>query len=441
MESRLNERNDLQDIIDKALSDMAEDAGHPIDLADVNLAELRRRTGLTRSRLRTIQKNGFKVRPHANTGRKAGVTKMTGHERVADELLAKGVTNSSVVYERLVADGYKGGLTTVKNYVRAHMSLVPAKRKTTAPQGGRGQRFHTKPGQAYQMDWGFVNLEDKAGVRCKIACLAMICHHCGTCYVEFFPNARQENLFIGMVHALMAMGVPEHVPTDNMRSVALHRDSEGRPVWQTDHAAFMACVGFRTKLCKPRHPFTKGKVERLVRYVKDNFLAGRDFHDITQFNEEALAWCARQGGSCHRALDCVPADERGSKCLPAAGALAVGDEVAMYLCPRRRVTFDGFVSYEGRRLGVPYWYDGSVCRVSREGECLHVYSEDLARELCVHPVTWGRKDSFCEDQHVDAQPCEVPSQPVRATVPRVELPAGNPALAKFDLGGMIEDGR
>ena len=131
----------------------------------------------------------------------------------------------------------------------------------------------------------------------------------------------------------------------------------------------------------------------------------------------------------------------GSKCLPAAGALAVGDEVAMYLCPRRRVTFDGFVSYEGRRLGVPYWYDGGVCRVSREGECLHVYSEDLARELCVHPVTWGRKDSFCEDQHVDAQPCEVPSQPVRATVPRVELPAGNPALAKFDLGGMIEDGR
>ncbi|WP_303132835.1 IS21 family transposase [uncultured Olsenella sp.] len=441
MEGRPNERNDLQDIIDKALSDMAEDAGHPIDLADVNLAELRRRTGLTRSRLRTIQKNGFKVRPHANTGRKAGVTKMTGHERVADELLAKGVANSSVVYERLVADGYKGGLATVKDYVRAHMSLAPAKRKTAAPQGSRGQRFHTKPGQAHQMGWGLVNLGDEAGVRCRTACFAMICHHCGTCHAEFFPNARQENLFIGMAHAFMAMGVPEHVLTDNMKSVALYRDSEGRPVWQTDYAAFMACVGFRTKLCKPRHPLTKGKVERLVRYVKDNFLAGRDFHDITQLNEEALAWCARQGGSYHRALDCVPADEHGSKCLPAAGALAVGDEVAMCLCPRRRITFDGFVSYEGRRLGVPHWYDGSVCRVSREGECLHVYSEDLARELCVHPVTRGREDSFCEGQYVDAQPCEVPSRPVRATVPRVELPAGNPALAKFDFGGMIEDGR
>ena len=33
----------------------------------------------------------------------------------------------------------------------------------------------------------------------------------------------------------------------------------------------MKNLGFETKLCKPRHPFTKGKVERLVRFVKDNF--------------------------------------------------------------------------------------------------------------------------------------------------------------------------
>ena len=52
-----------------------------------------------------------------------------------------------------------------------------------------------------------------------LPCGVTTCHHCGTCYVEFFPNARQENLFIGMVHAFMVMGVPEYVLTDNMRSV------------------------------------------------------------------------------------------------------------------------------------------------------------------------------------------------------------------------------
>lgn len=36
----------------------------------------------------------------------------------------------------------------------------------------------------------------------------------------------------------------------------------------------MKAVGFPTNLCKPRHPFTKEKIERLVRFIKENFLVG-----------------------------------------------------------------------------------------------------------------------------------------------------------------------
>ena len=50
----------------------------------------------------------------------------------------------------------------------------------------------------------------------------------------------------------------------------------------------MESMGFRTRLCKPRHPFTKGQVERLVRYVKGNMLAGYEFRDLTGLNEDAL---------------------------------------------------------------------------------------------------------------------------------------------------------
>lgn len=53
MDNRINERSDLQEIIDKALKDMAEDAGGELDLACVNLAEFQRRTGLSRSKART----------------------------------------------------------------------------------------------------------------------------------------------------------------------------------------------------------------------------------------------------------------------------------------------------------------------------------------------------------------------------------------------------
>ena len=437
MDSRTNERNDLQEIIDKALAEMAEEKGGTLDLGDINLAEFERRTGLTRSKARTLKSKGFKVTAHGRCGMRATTTVMTGHADVVDDLLRRGVTNSSVCLDRLREDGYEGGLTAVKGYIKSHMDLVPAKRRTVDPQGSRGQRFSTEPGEAYQMDWGFLEAEAWNGSRFRVACFAMICHHCGACYVEFFPNARQENLFIGMLHAFMVMGVPERVLTDNMKSVVIRRGSGGRPVWQVDYAAFMSCVGFKTKPCKPRHPFTKGKRERLIRFVKGNFAAGRTFENVSQLNAEALRWCADQSTRRRRALDCVPADEHRRACLPAVGRVTAGGEVAMYLCPRRKISFDGFVSYEGRRFGVPCWYPGRDCRVSREGEVLHIYSGDLKRELSVHPVTWGRKDSFCEDQYADAQPCEPPAEPVKTTIAQLEPPSGNPAFAKFDFEGRL----
>lgn len=435
----MNDKYDgLQQIIDEALESMAAEAAGEFDPQRCNLAEFCRRTGLSRQRARTIKANGFKVKPHGRLGTKAARTVLTGHTGLVDDQLRKGVTNSQAIYERLLGQGYEGGLTSVKVYVAGHRDLVPAKRKAVAPQGSRGQRFRSGPGESYQMDWGFANVEDRTGDTFRIACFAMCCHHCGDPYVEFFPNARQESLFVGMLHAFTYMGVPDEVLTDNMKSVVTGRGADGRPVWNAEYAAFMEAVGFRTRLCKPRHPFTKGQVERLVRYVKDNFLAGREFVDLTQLNEEALAWCASQSGRYRRAVGCVPADVHAGACMAHARGILDPEAAELYLCPRRRITFDGFVSFEGRRFGVPYWYDGRVCRVSREGRRLHIYSEDLSRELVAHEVTWSRKDSWCEDQwSVAAQPEELPSQPVTTTVARVAPREADPAFARFDFGRAV----
>lgn len=428
----------LQEIIDEALESMAAETAGEFDPQRCNLAEFCRRTGLSRQRARTIKANGFKVGPHGRLGTKAARTVLTGHTGLVDDQLRKGVTNSQVIYERLLAQGYEGGLTSVKVYVAGHRDLVPAPRRQVAPQGSRGQRFRSGPGESYQMDWGFVTVVDWEGGEYRIACFAMCCHHCGYFYVEFFPNARQESLFIGMVHAFAYMGVPDEVLTDNMKSVVTRRDAGGRPVWNAEYAAFMEAVGFRTRLCKPRHPFTKGKVERLVRFVKDNFLAGLEFADLTQLNEDALLWCARQAGRYRRAADCVPADEHRAACMGHARGILDPAAAELYLCPRRRITFDGFVSFEGRRFGAPYWYEGRECRVSREGRTLHIYSDDLSRELVCHEVTWSRKDAWCEDQwSAAAQPEELPSQPATTTVSRVAPPVADPAFARFDFGRAV----
>ena len=183
--------NDPQVILSHAIDELKREAGEKFDIEKINLAELERRTGISRSKLRHYKKNGFIIKPHGRTGQKAAVTELTGFTGVLDSLLRSNVTNAVVCQEKLQQMGYTGGITQVRVYIEEHQNLIPAPRQLVSPQGNRGRRYSTGPGEAYQMDWGFVNVENTAGESYRCACFAMVCHHCGECYIEFFPNAKQ----------------------------------------------------------------------------------------------------------------------------------------------------------------------------------------------------------------------------------------------------------
>ena len=431
--------NGLDPIIAQAIEEMEVEAGNNFSLEKINLAELERRTGVSRAKLRRLKENGFQPKPHGLAGKKAKATIISGYTGMMDAMLKAGNINSSVCFSRLQQEGFTGSLATVKRYIDANRHLIPAKRQLVAPQGSRGQRYTTDPGESFQMDWGFTKVVDYSGAEFQAACFAMICHHCGQRYVEFFPNAKQENLFIGMIHAFQFMGIPEYVLTDNMKSVVIGRDLEGNPIWQRDYEAFMKTVGFRTKLCKPRHPFTKGKVERLVRFVKENFLVDRVFFNITDLNQAALEWCVDQNGIYHRATDGIPQKIHFKECVQRLSILEDSGALRMYLCPARKISFDGFVNYEGRRFGVPYHYLGTTVRVMRKGTTIYIYSVDLRQLLTTHEVTWSKRDRFCKDQYASqGQPEEFPTATVRSSIKMLEEPKPNLSFEKFNFDREVE---
>ena len=428
-----NKRNGLVPIIAQAIEEMEVETGFSIPLENINLAELERRTGLSRSKLRTLQAKGFKEQPHGLKGKpKGGILK--GYTGILDSLISQGITNSVVCLERLRQEGFTGGKTTVKDYIAAHKYLVPVRRTQTAPQGNRGRRYMTGPGEAFQMDWGFTKVLNPNGAEYQVACFAMICHHCGQRYVEFFPNAKQENLFIGMIHAFQYMGIPQYVLTDNMKSVVVKRNLEGHPIWQKDYEAFMKAVGFQTKLCKPRHPFTKGKVERLVRFVKENFLVDRTFQNITDLNWAALNWCNTQNAVFHRALGFVPQEIHFKDCAAVLRELSIDSAIRGYLCPERRLSFDGFVSYEGIRFGVPSDYLLPTVRITRDQNSIRIFSYDFSRQLVSYPVTWSRQDQICAGQFEEIpQPEEFPTARVKTTIQQLPPMPTQLSFEKFNF--------
>ncbi len=50
---------------------------------------------------------------------------------------------------------------------------------------------------------------------------------------------------------------------------------------------------FQMHFCRKSDPESKGKVENVVKYVKNNFLYNRVFYELEELNKETLAWLAR----------------------------------------------------------------------------------------------------------------------------------------------------
>jgi len=416
-------QNDLEDMLARVLKEVKDEYGKVV------LAEIQRRTGLSRQRLRRWQRNGYTLHSGKKRGRPEYESKLDGYKEIIDDLMRKGIRNSSRCFSAVRDQGYAGGITIVKDYILKHKDLIPAKRQIIDSKGNRGRRYYTAPGDCFQMDWGFVKVVDTMGREWQAACFAMVCHHCGSRYVEFFPNAKQENLFIGMLHAFMVMGVPRRVLTDNMKSVRDGTDAMGKPIFNKTYDDFQHLLDFNTDLCKVAHPFTKGKVERLVRYVKDNFTNGRTFLNVTELNTEALKWCIEKNKNPIAGYDFIPAEEHRSN--ESFRSLPEAIKLLPYLAPMRKISFDGFVNYEGRLYGVPLSYTKKTVRVERCKSELYIY-DDVTHELVqTHEVDWSGHDHCCQGQWAEPeQPEEHETQAITTTISQESAPK---ALSRYEF--------
>ena len=155
-----------------------------------------------------------------------------------------------------------------------------------------------------------------------------------------------------MIRCMMAAfeyfgGLPKAALTDRMKSVFLEMIDDV-PRWNPLFADFMASLGVAPRVCKPFKPQTKGKVERSVEVIKYGFWPGVRFADIDDLNAQARRWCDRLNQKVHRTTRKIPLDlwaEEGLTPLPKDFTWErFGTE-------ERRVSWDGFISYDGVLYG------------------------------------------------------------------------------------------
>jgi len=277
------------------------------------------------------------------------------------EMMENGIYNCVVIMERLQAMGYTGGITIIKDYVKPYRSArnLPAVR-----------RYETLPGKQAQMDWGITYYIDERGNIHKTPVFVMILGNSRCKYVEFAKRCDIYSLMRCMVNAFEYYGgVPETVLTDRMKTV-IDGSEAGKPIWNSRFEDFASDMGFVPKVCRARKPQTKGKVERLVNYVKDNFLPGRQFKDLDDLNRQALEWCRKADSKVHGTTGEIPLEALRKEPLLALPYKAVRDK---YRWETRKVTKDGLVSYDGVKYGIPWQYSGREVRVRVCGDRFEAY--------------------------------------------------------------------
>jgi transposase len=288
-------------------------------------------------------------------------SKLDTYKPQLEELMNQGIFNCVVLLERLQSAGYSGGISILKEYVHPYR---PAKALPAV------RRYETAAGKQAQMDWGICHYMDSSGTLHKVPVFVMILGKSRMKYTEFTSRCDLSSLERCIVNAFSYCGgIPENVLTDNMKTVVTGREA-GKPLWNTRFADFAAELGFVPKVCRIRSPQTKGKVERLVRYVKDNFLPGRQFEDLEDLNRQALCWCQQADGKVHRTTGKIPLQELGKENLQ---DLPPQETLDKYRWETRIVTRDGMVSFDGVRYGVPWQYSGKEVCVRLYAGYLEIY--------------------------------------------------------------------
>ncbi len=187
------------------------------------------------------------------------------------------------------------------------------------------------------------------------------------------------------------MGKPKEVVYDQDR-VFLVDENVGDLLLTQDFKNYVAEQSFGLHFCRKADPQSKGKVENVVKFVKNNFLYGRAYYDISILQSQVKGWLDRTGnGMPHTTTRKTPSQEwiiEKEYLTPWA---------SIHLLPlyiMRYVRLDNTISYQGNFYTVPqgtFKKDVQVMIWIKEDE-LHIH-DDQRKFLCKHlmPTNKGNK--------------------------------------------------
>lgn len=188
---------------------------------------------------------------------------------------------ASRLYAMVKSRGYSGSPDHFRHLIALHRPR---------PKAEAYLRLRTLPGEQAQVDWGHFGHLEIGRARRALMGFVMVLSWSRMIYLRFFLGAHMENFLRGHVGAFTAWGgVPRTLLYDNLKSAVLERQGQAirfNPVL----LGFAGHHRYEPRPVAVARGNEKGRVERAIRYIRDNFFAGRTFTGLNDLNAQAEAW-------------------------------------------------------------------------------------------------------------------------------------------------------
>lgn len=213
-------------------------------------------------------------------------SKLDPHKGSIAEMLKEDASApATVIIERLRRDGYGGGITILKEYLREVRPLfVEAELR---------QRTSYLPGEIGHTDWWDTGVwvpVGKGAVREVFGLVTTLPHSAAHAAAFAFSKTVADFLPVFSATLCRLGGAPEKMAVDRDSSIVVPRS---RPTRLHDEvAALFGGLRIRPVILGRKKPQSKGQVERTIGYLETSFLPLRRFEDIADLQSQHDQWAA-----------------------------------------------------------------------------------------------------------------------------------------------------
>lgn len=334
------------------------------------------------------------------------VTKQSPRPRLVDDYLPF-IQSTLEKHPRLRASrlwamvrqrGYSGS----KSGFRAIISRLRPRRHAEA-----FLRRSVLAGQEGQVDWAhFGKLTIGRAVR-DLWAFVMVLSYSRCRFLRFSLRAAMPSFLRGHVESFRFFGaVPRVILYDNLKSAVLEREGDAVRF----HPTLLGLAGhyrFEPRACAPYRPNEKGRVERAIQDVRDNFFAARPFSSVADLNVQAMAWCReialerRVPDQKHKSVEEAFAEDKAAMLALAEDEFPVDERLDV------RVGKTPYLRFDKNDYSVPHTHVRRSLSVIATDERVRIVDPEAPDVvLADHPRTFDRDQRVEQEGHLRALACE-----------------------------------